>query len=361
MKHEQSTIVGPPILSLFSGCGGLDLGFEQGLFRPELALDNDRIAVRTYNHNRRSKPVAWKMDLSQARAEDIVEIWDDRAVGSPPVGVIGGPPCQAFSISNVHLRDDDPRVDLALKYADIIVDIHEFIGIEFFVFENVRGILQQKHRTLYKEIKARFARAGFRLIELPLDAVNHGVPQFRPRVFVVGVKGGQTSSGESFIGPAEMSVNQRLTVRDAIGNLPEPIRFQRGLDPSSFPVHPNHWCMQPRSQKFSSGALRRGRRVVGRSFRVLDSDKPSWTVAYGNREVHIHPKGHRRLSVFEAMRLQGFPDSYRLLGSMSDQIRMVSDAVPPPLAFALATSVREYLLGSKHAQTKGTLVGPQHR
>ena len=83
--------------------------------------------------------------------------------------------------------------------------------------------------------------------------------------------------------------------------------------------------------------------MKGRPFRVLEWGKPSWTVAYGHREVHIHPSGKRRLSIYEAMLLQGFRPDYVLGGNLSDQIRLVSDAVPPPLARALAESILKAL------------------
>lgn len=96
--------------------------------------------------------------------------------------------------------------------------------------------------------------------------------------------------------------------------------------------------------KFSkAGALVPGN-GNGRSFKTLHWDRPSLTVAYGHREVHIHPGCHRRLSVFEAMRLQGFPDSYELLGNMSEQYSQVSEAVPPKLAQVVAQSVSEAIV-----------------
>jgi DNA (cytosine-5)-methyltransferase 1 len=100
--------------------------------------------------------------------------------------------------------------------------------------------------------------------------------------------------------------------------------------------------MAPRSKKFDNGFLKEGE-VKGRAFRVLAWDEPSWTVAYGHREVHVHPSGKRRLSVYEAMLLQGYPPDYRLMGTLSDQIRLVSDAVAPPVAAALARRINEVL------------------
>jgi DNA (cytosine-5)-methyltransferase 1 len=101
--------------------------------------------------------------------------------------------------------------------------------------------------------------------------------------------------------------------------------------------------MTPKSKSFSTpGALVPGT-ARGRSFRTLHWDQPSPTVAYGNREVHVHPDSRRRLSVYEAMLLQGFPPTYELLGSLSDQVTQVSEAVPPPLGHAIAESVKQAL------------------
>jgi len=100
--------------------------------------------------------------------------------------------------------------------------------------------------------------------------------------------------------------------------------------------------MVPRSDRIFDGSLKEGE-IKGRPFRVLKWDAPSWTVAYGHREVHVHPNTKRRLSVYEAMLLQGFPPEYELCGTLSDQIRLVSDAVPPPLAQGLANSIIDVL------------------
>ena len=127
------------------------------------------------------------------------------------------------------------------------------------------------------------------------------------------------------------------TVRDAIAGLPKPEYFRRGLEPGKMPYHPNHWTMMPKSKKLKEGLS------SGRSFRRLQWDKASPTVAYGNREIHVHPDGGRRLSVFEAMLLQGFPKNYRLTGTLSAQITQVSNAVPPPLAKAIARQLNSIL------------------
>jgi hypothetical protein len=163
--------------------------------------------------------------------------------------------------------------------------------------------------------------------------------QDRPRLILVGYNA-RLFPGLEWT-PPRPTQSVPLTVRSVIGKLREPKYWERGLDPSSIPVHPNHWCMVPKSKNFTTrGALVQGT-ARGRSFRTLDWTQPSPTVAYGNREVHVHPSGRRRLSVYEALLLQGFPPEYELLGTLSAQISQVSEAVPPPLAQAVAASIRQ--------------------
>jgi DNA (cytosine-5)-methyltransferase 1 len=140
-----------------------------------------------------------------------------------------------------------------------------------------------------------------------------------------------------------VGIANKQTVKETIGGLGEPEYFARNLDHETFSEHPNHWTMNPRSPKFTTtGAL--GMKSGTRSFRRLAWDEPSYTVAYGNNEIHVHPDGHRRLSIYEAMLLQGFPkgkDGYRLHGHLSEQVTLVSDAVPPPLYYAVAEKIYE--------------------
>jgi len=334
-----------PLLSLFSGPGGLDLGFERAGFRAMLALDVDSATVETYNLNRWARPVAEEADLSETTPLSIIARWRQSAGDCVrPVGIIGGPPCQAFSVSNVRKFREDPRARLPLAYARILDAFNREFDLEFFVFENVAGLGHRPHASSLELFVAEFAKAGFDVRTFYLDAVNFGVPQYRNRLFIVGFNNTRYDASQ-FTPPAEKG--RYRTVRETIGHLPEPVFFSRNLTRADIRPHPNHWCMNPKSLKFRNGALRAGE-MLGRSFRMLEWDTPSWTVAYGHREVHVHPSGHRRLSVYEAMLLQGFPVDYELRGSLSDQIRLVSDAVPPPLAFALASAVREFIASRAH-------------
>ncbi|MFZ0319319.1 MAG: DNA cytosine methyltransferase [Candidatus Sulfotelmatobacter sp.] len=342
-----------PVVSLFSGSGGLDEGFVQAGFSPVLAFELDGAACETFDHNHPTVRVLRK-DLSQAINGYVVERLSELPRPINPVGVIGGPPCQAFSLSNVHKRSDDPRLNLSGNYAHILAELNKHYGLDFFVFENVLGLKHKAHFELFNYFKELFASAGFTIFEGELDAQDFGVAQVRKRVFVVGFNNLKYKALRFEFPKGNPAL--RKTVREMIGKLPPPTVFERGMRSKDVPFHPNHWCLKPRSKKFFNGFLKEGD-VKGRPFRVLEWGKPSWTVAYGHREVHIHPSGKRRLSIYEAMLLQGFRPEYVLKGNLSDQIRLVSDAVPPPLARALAESVLRAINAHKEARKpkQGTL------
>lgn len=333
---------GLQLLSLFCGPGGLDEGFKQAGFCTRIAFDIDQECVNTFNRNhhfpdRKNWNVAHKEDLKNLTPERIFELAEEKIA---PVGVIGGPPCQSFSVSNVHQTEDDPRHSLPEIYARLLKKLNKRKAISFFLFENVPGLLGDRHKHRYEQFKSLFKEAGFNIFEERLNAVDFGVPQDRDRVFIVGINRELHPKNEWKAPPRE---NRIRTVRETIEDLPDPIFNEKGFPPDEVPVHPNHWTMVPRSKKFSTpGALEEGQ-AWGRSFRTLVWDQPSWTVAYGNREIHVHPSGRRRLSIYEAMLLQSFPKNYVLTGNISAQTRLVSEAVAPRMAWYLATSIRQCL------------------
>lgn len=334
-----------PVISLFSGCGGLDLGFRQQGFEPIIAMDLEQAAVDSYNFNQPS--VARVVDLAVGAVADLVDGWE-KVWEETPKGVIGGPPCQAFSIGNVHPKSDDPRANLVHRYSDIVREIDQRHGLEFFALENVGSLAGPRNEVHFSKFCREVEQAGFRIFKKILDAQWFGVPQRRARLFVVGINADKFPD-LNYEFPEQESLIPN-TVRNVIADFDEPVFFERKLNPDEFPVHPNHWAMRPKSKKFRqigdrSGTRTDGTKVAsGRSFRVLNWDSPSWTVAYGHREVHVHPQGHRRLSVHEAMLLQGFPSEYVLKGNLSEQIGLVSNAVPPPLAAAVAKQFQNILI-----------------
>lgn len=325
------------LLSLFCGAGGLDLGFEQAGFEIGLALDRKQDSVNSYNHNRPKAARARVQDLADITLATLDKHYCEEF---RPTAVIGGPPCQSFSQANVNQRADDARSSLPRAYADLVSALHKRSPLDFFVMENVVGLTLAKHEPTLIAVETKLQDAGFRTARLMLNAKDYGTPQNRPRLFLVGI------NEETFIDvdPKQLGVVKEPggNVRSKIGKLGEPWHFKRGIDMSAHPEHVNHWCMAPKSPKFSQeGGMKPG--VNGRSFKMLDWEKPSIAVAYGHREVHIHPDGKRRLSVYEAMLLQGFPPGYELLGNLSSQIDQVSEAVPPPLAKAVAEALQRKL------------------
>jgi DNA (cytosine-5)-methyltransferase 1 len=320
----------PSVISLFCGAGGLDLGFSNGGFDVAVAVDHNQDAVDTHNLNS-GRRVAVKLDLSSAKAADLKLQIDALSPGSRPIGIIGGPPCQGFSKANTQRSHDDPRNNLAKNYTKIINGLADIYPIEFFVFENVAGLLSKKNEDVLAELKATLSEK-FDVFSACLNAQHYGVPQSRERFFMVGLRK-RPNQVRTYSFPT-ITTPVPLTVREAIGALPEATYFHRELKPDSIPHHPNHWTMRPKSKRFGAGLV-----TTGRSLIRLAWDKPSRTVAYGNREIHVHPSGIRRLSIFEAMLLQGFPDTYQLCGTLSGQVTQVSNAVPPPLAEAIADSI----------------------
>ncbi len=322
------------ILSLFSGCGALDLGFEQAGFETSLAYDIRPFAVATWNHNRPKNQVANVADITKLSLGDM-----DKDFGQTfcPKGVIGGPPCQSFSRANSSKKENDPREKLVGRFFEIALELHERSPLQFIMMENVQELSNSTYGSILNEQIELLVDAGFSVHWEKLDAVNYGVPQFRKRLILVAYNSNcfpelqwSPPPGTSFV----------YDVKSAIGSLEAPAFFERNLSVEQIPVHPNHWCMKPKSKKFHDGSLGPGIKF-GRSFKTLSWDKPSYTVSYGNREVHVHPSGKRRLSVYEAMLLQGFPQSFVITGNLSQQITQVSEAVPPPLAKSIACGIKD--------------------
>lgn len=336
----------PKIISLFSGSGGLDLGFEQAGFEIVAAYDMFKSAVKTYNFNR-SSSIAQLGDVTSLTGKTISNDIRENGFHRHPIGVIGGPPCQAFSRSNVYPKNDDIRRTLPGHFARLLKELKSIHPVSFFVFENVQGLTFKRHKEEFARFRFLFEDAGFQLHETLLNARQYGIAQDRPRVFIVGLNQDLLLSLQSdFSFP--VPVSEEITVKEAFTEAfgqqawPAPAFFKKGIKSEDIPFHPNHWTMMPKSPKFHNGSLQEGE-IKGRSFRVLAWDKPSWTVAYGHREIHIHPSGKRRLSIFEAMALQGFPRDYVLHGTLSDQVKLVSDAVPPPLAKHIAQAILAFL------------------
>jgi len=325
-----SSITKPQIISLFCGAGGLDLGFKEEGYPIALAIDFESAAIDTHKHNFAStKSIV--ADLTKLGPNGVLKHVQENVERGNRIGVIGGPPCQGFSRGNIGSRPDDPRNALPKLYVQIIKKLQKDYVVEFVIFENVLGMKDKKHSEKYLSLIQGLKKLKLDVTEKELCAIDYGVAQKRNRVIVSALRSGQGYKPvvpEKKIGPT--------TVKQVIGGLPNPIFFERNLTSADIPNHPNHWTMKPKSPKFAQ--------IIGgdsktRSFRKLKWDKASPTIAFGNREIHIHPEGTRRLSIYEAMLLQGFPRSFELKGNLSQQVQQISNAVPPPLAKSLAAAI----------------------
>lgn len=326
----------PRIVSLFSGAGGLDLGFQREGFEIAFAVDRMDAAVRTHRRNfpGTTSVVADITDRDE-RSGQLAILGQISAVlaEGDTIGIIGGPPCQGFSRANPRSDADDPRNEMPAYYLEIVEALQARYEVIFVLFENVMGIRDAKHGRTFAGIVSRLNDLGLNASVAVHSALDFGVPQARNRVIISGFNNQEASE---LFAPKKTQRGE-LTVRSAIGHLPAPAFFSRDLKPEDIPSHPNHWTMQPRSRRFTDPS---GLPAPKRSFRKLAWDKPSPTVAYGHREIHVHPDGNRRLSILEAMLLQGFPVSFVLEGTLSQQVEQVSNAVPPPVAQALAEAVK---------------------
>ena len=324
----------PYIVSLFCGAGGLDLGFKKSGFKIALAIDISHAAITSHQYNF-SRSHSIQADLIKLGPGGVLELVKNRIAKGSRIALIGGPPCQGFSRANTGSRADDPRNKLPALYLEIIEKLKRSYKIEFVVLENVLGIKDKKHSKIYLKLKSGLDALGFNVTESELCALDYGVPQNRRRIILCGLS---KRAGYEFHAPRRRSGLK--TVRCAIGDLSEPIFFNRSLAAEDIPHHPNHWTMRPKSARFSKKFVSTPN---GRSFKKLDWDRPSPTIAFGHREIHVHPSGLRRLSIYEAMLLQGFPANFVLHGNLSQQAEQISNAVPPPLAHSLAMAIKRSL------------------
>lgn len=321
----------PQIVSLFCGAGGLDWGFHQEGFQIPLAIDISEAAIRTHKRNF-SATHSVAADLVQLKPLGVYKLVREKVPERSRIGVIGGPPCQGFSRANAMSQADDPRNELPQLYLNIVKRLQKAYTVEFVVFENVLGIRDKKHAEKYEALIKGLDALGFDVTEKELCALDYGVPQDRRRIVLSAMRKKQ---GYGVVRPEKRDGPK--TVREVIEKLATPKFFDRTLKPTDIPVHANHWTMQPKSPRFSNPD---GNYPDGRSFKRLVWDKASPTVAFGHREIHIHPSGTRRLSIYEAMLLQGFPEDFVLEGNLSQQVEQVSNAVPPPLGRSIAAAVK---------------------
>lgn len=322
------------IISLFSGAGGLDLGFEKAGFRILWANEFDKTIWKTYQMNH-ATPLDCR-DIRKVLSEEIPDC----------DGIIGGPPCQSWSEAGALRGIEDSRGQLFYEFIRILKDKQP----KFFVAENVSGMLADIHKEAVGNILGLFDSAGYNVTINLLNAVNYEVPQDRKRVFYVGFR---KDINVNYHFPKPMQ--NKLTLRDAIWDLQETVKGAKEKNKTNGAdcIIPNHEYM---NGSFSTIYMSRNR--------VREWDEPSFTIQAGGRHAPIHPQApkmifveqnrrifvpgkehlYRRLSVRECARIQTFPDNFIFhYEDIADGYKMVGNAVPVMLAYHVAQSIKNTL------------------
>lgn len=349
-----------PIVSFFSGGGFLDMGFEMAGFETVFSNEIDEDFAQFYKEGMSSWSGA-NREISKICDINKLEITEIKKLVKGGFGIIGGPPCQDFSIRGSKNGFDGLRGTLTFHYYERIIDLQP----DFFLMENVPGlVLLKKTKKAFNSILNLFSEEYLISIER-LNALHYGVPQNRERLFVFGVKKSlvkdtslYTLNDLWFKWPvptypkAETSYNwgePKVRVLEMTGKkLPEP---PPELCVENLLINNTDKCTIPNANEFFKlKNLTKVRKIeegdtYRPSFKRLHRKKYSPTACYGNNEVHLHPVDDRRLSVREVLRIQGVPDTYILntQGKLSKKFKMIGNGVPVPLAYQIALSIKKFL------------------
>ena len=321
-------------MDLFAGAGGMSLGFDNAGFKNLLAVEFNKDFAETYKKNfpRHNLIVD---DIKNVTEQQIYDIIKNEKVDV----IIGGPPCQGFSIAGNIGRNfiDDDRNRLFKEFVRFV----KIIKPRVFVLENVAAMERHDKGKTIKEIVSSFKEIGYDIKYKVLNAVNYGVPQERRRIFIVGTLG-----ENNFEYPQE--INKIVTVKDAIDDLPK-------LENGETSEIPNHTAMKHSAQMLekmsyvSDGGNRndipenlRPKSGDSRKYIRYDSKKPSFCVTGDMRKI-FHYSQNRALTCRELARLQTFPDSFVFLGNTGKVQQQIGNAVPVLLASKIALQVKEVL------------------
>ncbi len=348
------------IASFFAGCGGLDLGFQQAGFDVVWANEYDKTIWATYEHNH-PHTFLCKKSIIDVKSDEIPTV----------VGMIGGPPCQSWSLAGAMRGVKDPRGKLFYEYIRILADKQP----SFFLAENVAGIVSSTHVNSFENILKKFEEIGYVTSYKLLDAKSYGVPQDRKRVIIVGYSKGlhkkfefpqethgvNSANGDLF----KPHLKPYETLRSAIDDLPNPVPASLKNKSNSRIRIPNHEYM---TGGFSTIYMSRNRR--------RNWNEPSFTIQAGGRHAPLHPsstemikkepdwwvfkkkdkKAYRRMSVRECARVQTFPDKFIFkYDSIADGYKMVGNAVPVELARVIALRIKSDLIPEKNNLKRSSL------
>ncbi|WP_404439151.1 DNA cytosine methyltransferase [Stutzerimonas chloritidismutans] len=362
-------------VDLFCGAGGFTEGFRKaGGYETVFAIDFDKQAVDTFNYNH-SASSAYCRDIASVSREEIVEMTKAKHVDV----VIGGPPCQGFSLAGLRLPDD-PKNQLFKEYVRFI----RILQPEIFVFENVSGIMSMQGGLALEAICNEFSREGYELSYQILNSADYGVPQARPRFIMIGSRSGKripmptpthTNKIDAELDLFHEKRASHITVKDAFSSLPileqsQGAEVSENLPPLNSYQQLIFGTRQP-GAIYNHRATSHSQRIIDRYAAMpqggdirslppelrtkknnvyrLNEKLPARTVTCNFRTDILHPWQPRGLTTREAARLQSFDDDYRFFGNLTRKARYVTqddqvgNAVPPLLAMALAQHIKDYL------------------
>ena len=326
------------VISLFSGCGGLDLGFKRAGFEISAAVEHASKCWSTYELNHRDTKLI-RDDIKNVNASDFPDDID---------GIIGGPPCQSWSSAGLRKGIDDPRGKLFYEYIRILSEIKP----KFFIAENVSGMLDERNNKAVISICREFVKSGYDVRYALLNAADYGVPQSRERVFFVGFRSDLKVLFQFPVGSTEDDA-KKITLRDAIWDL------QNSAVPAGNKNRHNSSAIN--NNEYKTGGF--SNRYMS-SNKVKSWDDQAFTVTASSESAQIHPQApemvkvadhkyefvkgkehlYRRLSVRESARIQTFPDDFEFdYHNVADAYRMIGNAVPVNFAYEIAVQIKKYL------------------
>lgn len=356
------------IFSFFSGCGILDLGFEQAGYNVVFVNEFSKAFLEAYQYSRAKMGTA-KPTYGYANTDVNVFLNEQKNVlksyiskereAEHLVGFIGGPPCPDFSVGGKNRGKDGENGKLSLSYVQLICEM----GPDFFLFENVKGLWRTaRHREFYEELKIKLSKAGYALTERLTNALEFGVPQDRDRIILIGIKKSHLKEHHIADFPWQRYIKYDLATTKALpwpdfskfeenstsacpDGIPEELTCEYWFRQNQVDTHPNaQQHFKPKAGLERMKTIQEGDSNK-KSFKRIHRWRYSPTVAYGNNEVHLHPYHARRLSVAEAMALQSLPQEFCLPCDMtlSNCFKTIGNGVPYLLALGIAKSLKDYL------------------
>lgn len=332
------------VISLFSGCGGLDLGFEKAGFCIPVANEFDPGIYATFKFNHPRTHLI-EGDVRQITKENIIPY-----INGDITGIIGGPPCQSWSEAGSLKGIEDARGQLFFDYIRILQDFRP----KFFLAENVSGMLAGRHRFAVKNILDMFIKAGYDVTLTLVNARDYGVAEERKRVFYIGFRKDLKIQFRFPKGSTEDD-DKKLTLRDIIWD----------LQSTAVPAGPKnrHNTSAINSNEYFTGAFSP---IFMSRNRVKSWDEQAFTVQASGRQCQLHPQApkmikfgkndcrfvegaehlYRRMTIREIARIQGFPDDFRFIyRDTNTAYKMIGNAVPVNLAYEIAVAIKKFLTG----------------